>query len=179
MWFGRLILMCACVSASSVAIGQVYKWVDENGKVHYGDQPSGQQPTRKIAVPKASAPAAEAVHRRAQTDCNSSDCGKAIANEVRTNPLASGRRSGLPRATPTTGVASDSAQKAKADCKANRGVDCDNPAVVSQWARQNTPATQQEIDRAVGERNRRKIDEQFQHNLERSRDFEGARNQAR
>ena len=178
MWFGRLILMCACVSASSVAIGQVYKWVDENGKVHYGDRPSEQQPTTRIAAPKASASAGEPAHRRAQADCNSSDCGKAITNQVRTNPLASGQRS-RPRATPTTGIASDSAQKAKADCKANRGVDCDNPAVVSQWARQNTPATQQDIDRAVGERNRRRIDEQFQHNLERSRDMESLRSPAR
>jgi len=182
MWLGRFILMCACVSASSVAIGQVYKWVDANGKVHYGDQPWGEQPATKMAVSKPSVSAAEPAYRRAPADCNSSECGKAITNEVRTNPLPTRQRSGMPRASPTTGIAADATQKAMAECKANRGVDCDKPTVIDQWVRQNIPATKQEIEaqqRAGAARRARKIDEEFQRRLERTRDIEGLRNQGR
>jgi hypothetical protein len=179
MRLARLTLMWACVSASSVTIADIYKWVDQDGKVHYGDRASGDQPATKVAVPKAGAAGVESARSRAHADCPTSDCSKAITNEVRTNPLPSGKRNQPPRASPTTGIASDSTQKAIADCKASRGVDCDKPAVNNQWVRQNTPATQQEVQLAVAERNRRKADEAFPRQLDRSRDIEGLRNQGR
>lgn len=45
-----LLLGCAVASAAGV-----YKWVDENGKVHYGDQP-GHSSAREIILPVAPAP---------------------------------------------------------------------------------------------------------------------------
>ena len=37
----RLPLVLVLTLASAFAIADVYKWVDENGKVHYGDRPPG------------------------------------------------------------------------------------------------------------------------------------------
>ena len=44
--FIRILLMAAPL----VVNASVYKWVDENGKVHYGDRPQGGQPTVEIQV---------------------------------------------------------------------------------------------------------------------------------
>jgi len=164
------------MGASSAVIADIYKWVDQNGKVHYEDRPSRGQPATKVAVPKAGAAAAEDAPQRTPSE------SKAITNAVRANPQSNQMRSGPPRTAPTTGITADSTQKAIADCKANRGVDCSKPEVISQWARQNTPATKQEIEaqqRAGAARNRQKIDAEFQRRLERTRDIEGLRNQGR
>jgi hypothetical protein len=55
-----IIAVCAWLSLSSLAGGEVYKWVDEHGKKHYGDRPPAQASASKVAVPKsmpASSPA--------------------------------------------------------------------------------------------------------------------------
>ena len=49
--FIRILLMAAPL----VANASVYKWVDENGKVHYGDRPQGSQPAVEIQVDDAPA----------------------------------------------------------------------------------------------------------------------------
>ena len=36
--------------APIVVHASVYKWVDENGKVHYGDQPQDTQPTVEMSI---------------------------------------------------------------------------------------------------------------------------------
>ena len=41
-----LLILVAPVAANA----GVYKWVDENGKVHYGDQPKASQPTVEMNV---------------------------------------------------------------------------------------------------------------------------------
>lgn len=46
------VMMLVCGIASAAGI---YKWVDENGKVHYGDQP-GDSSAREIILPAAPAP---------------------------------------------------------------------------------------------------------------------------
>lgn len=47
-----MVLLLGCGVASAAG---VYKWVDENGKVHYGDQP-GNSSVREIILPAAPAP---------------------------------------------------------------------------------------------------------------------------
>lgn len=54
-----LLLAWGCASAADV-----YKWVDENGRVHYGDQP-GNASAREITLP-ATQPMDEAVRARGQ-----------------------------------------------------------------------------------------------------------------
>ena len=47
-----MVLLLGCVAASAAG---VYKWVDENGKVHYGDQP-GNSSAREVILPATPAP---------------------------------------------------------------------------------------------------------------------------
>ena len=104
----NLILACVCASLSSLASGQVYKWVDERGVTHYGERPpSAQSATQLRSAPAAApAPAPEAPRssagaaaaptgnaaafascksracnsvRRVDPDCRSSYCTEALA----------------------------------------------------------------------------------------------------
>jgi hypothetical protein len=42
------------VTLAPFAAGQAYKWVDENGKTHYGDKPPAQAPKTTVAPPVSS-----------------------------------------------------------------------------------------------------------------------------
>jgi hypothetical protein len=42
--FGGMVLCCAGVEAG------VYRWVDEDGKVHYGDRPGGAESAEEVTV---------------------------------------------------------------------------------------------------------------------------------
>ena len=44
-----LLTLLTLISTLSAHAG-VYKWVDENGKVHYGDQPKDSQPTVEMDI---------------------------------------------------------------------------------------------------------------------------------
>ena len=44
----RIIVIIVCLSASTYASSEVYKWVDESGRVHYGDKPSATVPSKKV-----------------------------------------------------------------------------------------------------------------------------------
>jgi hypothetical protein len=48
-----IVLLFAIAVASPVAIAQMYKWVDKDGKTHYTDSPPPED-ARKLAAPKGS-----------------------------------------------------------------------------------------------------------------------------
>ncbi|MCZ6771596.1 MAG: DUF4124 domain-containing protein [Proteobacteria bacterium] len=52
--------------AEDVAAGDVYKWVDENGKVHFGDKPQAED-AQVIEVKPSAPPAAGARQRHERT----------------------------------------------------------------------------------------------------------------
>lgn len=49
----RLWILILLLMVSSPLFAAVYKWTDENGKVHYGDQP-GRKNAQSVNVPKPS-----------------------------------------------------------------------------------------------------------------------------
>lgn len=55
-----LALVFALAAASTTAVAQAYRWVDENGKVHYGDRPpstaSASVPGTRSAKPREGGP---------------------------------------------------------------------------------------------------------------------------
>ena len=57
----RLVFATASVLALVVANGvfasDIYKWIDEDGNVHYGDRPAGEQPVRVAVVSRPTDPA--------------------------------------------------------------------------------------------------------------------------
>jgi hypothetical protein len=54
MRFRNLLLGLAVAGFAPLATGQAYKWVDENGKTHYGDKPPAQAPKTTVAPPVSS-----------------------------------------------------------------------------------------------------------------------------
>jgi hypothetical protein len=46
-FFGLMVLLLLSQAVHS----EVYKWTDENGKVHFGDRPPVEQETEQVAVP--------------------------------------------------------------------------------------------------------------------------------
>ena len=47
----RLIIALALITLSASAFGKIYKWVDENGKVHYSDSPPPGDTAKQVELP--------------------------------------------------------------------------------------------------------------------------------
>jgi len=47
----RLLLLLACTLASQLACAQPYKWVDAQGRTHYGDRPPAEAKARQVTTP--------------------------------------------------------------------------------------------------------------------------------
>lgn len=58
------VLTCALLALAWPAAAQVYKWTDENGKVHYGDKPQGAKAATTIATPATGTQQQAAVNAR-------------------------------------------------------------------------------------------------------------------
>ena len=53
----HMALCVTCLTNTQTLNADVYKWVDEDGRVHYGDKPSGNQATEIDIKPSSSQPA--------------------------------------------------------------------------------------------------------------------------
>lgn len=49
----RVILVIAALQVAFPASAEIYKWVDGQGRVHYGDRPEGESSTQQIEVDEA------------------------------------------------------------------------------------------------------------------------------
>ena len=68
-----IIVLCAVLACATAAAGEVYKWKDKDGRVHYGDKPKTgegevimEAPDSAIADPANPAPGADAAARDAE-----------------------------------------------------------------------------------------------------------------
>ncbi len=62
----RILAIACALAASTAAFGQLYKWVDKDGKVTYSDQAPPSQPSKQLNLSTgqpSSAPARTAVER--------------------------------------------------------------------------------------------------------------------
>ncbi len=59
----RILVLACALAASTAAFGQLYKWVDKDGKVTYSDQPPPAQQSKQLnlSTGQPSAPARSAV----------------------------------------------------------------------------------------------------------------------
>jgi hypothetical protein len=48
----RILLLLTCVFISSSALAEIYKWVDDHGRTHYGDRPAGEADSLQVDVSK-------------------------------------------------------------------------------------------------------------------------------
>src|SRR2546423_1976784 len=79
----RLVVMLLAVAFAGTASAQLYKWVDNNGRVQYGDTPPGDasKVTRLRPPPAGSAPAPVAPAATSETAAKDKDKDKALTPE--------------------------------------------------------------------------------------------------
>jgi len=152
---------CALLVLSGPAAAQVYKWTDENGKVHYGDKPQGAKAVTTIATPAAGTQPAGAA-AGSLDDCHTITCqGMRAEQQKRAAQKEESKRAQTAgtqqRATTSTGPTAAERERAAAvdKCKANRGVDCDKPSAINQWVQQDRPLTREQQQAAINARNAR------------------------
>jgi len=79
----RLLVMLLAIAFAGTASAQLYKWVDNNGRVQYGDTPPGDasKVTRLRPAPAGSAPAPAAPAATSETAAKDKDKDKALTPE--------------------------------------------------------------------------------------------------
>src|SRR5205085_10391483 len=79
----RLVVMLLAIAFAGTASAQLYKWVDNNGRVQYGDTPPGDasKVTRLRPAPAGSAPAPAAPAATSETAAKDKDKDKALTPE--------------------------------------------------------------------------------------------------
>ncbi|MFT4174925.1 MAG: DUF4124 domain-containing protein [Rhodocyclaceae bacterium] len=92
------------------AAGEVYKWVDADGGIHYGDAPPANTKTQRVEDRITVVPARPAVPARP------------VAPE---RPAAPASVPPVEQAAPTEQVTDSQRERLIAQCQSNRGVDCE------------------------------------------------------
>lgn len=157
-----LTIACALLALSWPAAAQVYKWTDENGKVHYGDKPQGARAATTIAAPATGAQPAGAAASGSLDDCHTITCQGMRADQQRRAAQSEESKrvqsaQTQQRSTVSSGPSAAERERAAAidKCNANRGVDCDRPSAINQWVQQDRPLTREQQQEAVNARNAR------------------------
>lgn len=127
-----LFALCACASFATAARAEVYKWIDDAGKVQYGDAPPKSAKAKVVSggvtvVPATVIPPTPAV-APAKPDSASRDDSTRTSAANRT-PNANTTPSATPASAtpdPATAAREEARQKAIERCKSGRGVDCEN-----------------------------------------------------
>jgi Domain of unknown function (DUF4124) len=158
----HLTIACALLVVSGPAAAQVYKWTDENGKVHYGDKPQGAKPATKIATPATGTQPAGTAASSSLDDCHTITCqGMRAEQQKRAAQKEESKRAQSAgtqqRSTPSSGPSAAERERAAAVRLAlvDRGVDCDKPGAINQWVQQDRPMTAEQQRAAVAARNAR------------------------
>ncbi len=165
----RLALCAALVAIAALpAAAQVHRWVDEQGRVHYGDRPmGGSGTTLRIRAESATAPLATPAGGQPAPAAPAPVAGqRPVPQAAATKPRAGSSTSTIDRmlaqqqasatGVPVAPTAQTPGMAALiAQCKANRGVDCDTPQGLRSLQRENTPITREEQARIAGLRARR------------------------
>jgi hypothetical protein len=154
----RLALCAALVAAAALpAVAGVHRWVDEQGQVHYGDRPmSASASTLRIRAESATAPATAPAAPAAAAAKPPAGSSPSTADRTppRQRPTAPAPQA-APAAQTTPSAQAPGMASLIAQCKANRGVDCETPQGMRNLQRENTPITREEQSRIAGLRARR------------------------
>jgi hypothetical protein len=150
----------ALAALAPPAAAQVHRWVDAQGRVHYGDRPLGESGTTlrirpEAATPPAAGSAGAGAAQRPAPPPRAAPLGApAPAPKPATvDRLITQQRAAGPAAPPT--ARSPGMAQLIAECKANRGVDCETPQGMRRMQQENTPPTSEEQARIAGLRARK------------------------
>jgi hypothetical protein len=119
MMIKRSLLVFALCTAAVGASAEVYKWIDADGKVQYGDAPPKNVKATIVTggvtvVPATPVPQAPAAKQEPKGD-TSGDAARAVNTP---QPMTQADQAAAAR--------EEARQKAIERCKNNRGVDCEN-----------------------------------------------------
>ena len=158
VFFATFVAFVLAAVIAAPAAAQVHRWVDERGVVQYGDRPpAGGATTLRtpVAPPPPAAPAAPTAvpAKPAGPAKNATSTPRAAPAK----PALTERLLAQQRADNAAALSANSPglQQLIANCKANRGVDCDTPQGMRNLQRENTPITSEEQARIAGMRARR------------------------
>jgi hypothetical protein len=116
------LLMLVLAGATWVVHAEVYKWVDADGKIQYGDEPPKGVKAQKVTGGVTVLPAAKFTG-------SSSSAAKSAGREE--NP-AENSKTEAPRQSSSSASSADAAEEARrkavARCEKNRGTDCQDEA---------------------------------------------------
>ena len=65
-----IIVLCAVLACATAAAGEVYKWKDKDGRVHYGDKPKTGEGQQIIVTPDSEPSVAGADGAARDAECN-------------------------------------------------------------------------------------------------------------
>lgn len=92
-----LLLACMMLAGLPVANAEVYKWVDEDGNVHFTDTPPPKQKTEEVKIQRAATPTPQAAGSVAETE---SEAEEKAAEEPSDRELCSNAVRNLRRFVP-------------------------------------------------------------------------------
>lgn len=77
----RIILALACLAGAPALAADVYKWTDDQGQVHYSDQPPLNREAELIAAPGRASPAAATRPAAGPTEAAATETAAEAAGE--------------------------------------------------------------------------------------------------
>lgn len=115
------LLMLALLGTTWAAHAEVYKWVDADGKIQYGDDPPKGVKTQKVSGGVTVVPATQFTGK-------SSSASKSAAKE--STPAEEPRQTEARQSSSASSVdqAAEARRKAIERCEKNRGTDCEEEA---------------------------------------------------
>lgn len=144
-------LLLLLLAFSSLGQAQVQRWVDEKGVVHYGDRPPAAANPRAVQLHVTPAAPAASVAKPAAAPAARTPREGRSDSAPRPAAAAPGTIDRMLARNATAGQADHNVaanrQSLIAQCKANRGVDCDTPQGIRALEQANTPITREEQGR--------------------------------
>lgn len=136
----RAVWPCLLLIASAASAGEIHKWVDKDGVVHYGDAPPAEdpstvvdvrvsQPSSKPYVPATAPAPVSAASQPANATTPDSAKKQVVANKPTISELMKGESPDAKRA------------RLIKECEESRGVDCKSPQTLARMERREKPLT--------------------------------------
>lgn len=136
----RTLVPCLLLIASAASAGEIHKWVDKDGVVHYGGAPPAEDPSTVVDVRVSQPSSKPYLPQSAPAQAHASAAAPA-ANVAAQN--AKKKASNGPSFAEIMKGESLEAKRARLikECEESRGVDCDSPKTLERMARKEIPLT--------------------------------------
>jgi Domain of unknown function (DUF4124) len=138
----RTLWPCLLLIACAASAGEIHKWVDKDGVIHYGDAPPPEDQSQATVVDvRVSQPSSKPYLPATQPTNATAPAANASAHDA-TKPQV---KNGPPIAEVAKGESAE-AKRARLikECEASRGVDCKSPETLARMEKKEKPLTAEE-----------------------------------